>query len=132
MTAGKNHSFNQQDLEHEREVAQSCLTLCDPMDCSRQEYWSGLPFHSLENLRNPGTEPGSPALQADALLSEPPGKPRRASVSKLMSLLFNMLSRLVIAFLPRNKHLLISWLQLPSSVTLEPPKRKSLTEVDVT
>ena len=47
---------------------------------------------------------------------------RRTFVSKVMSLLFNMLSRLVIAFLPRSKHLLISWLQLPSSVILEPPK----------
>ena len=44
-----------------------------------------------------------------------------------MSLLFNMLSRLVIAFLPRSKHLLISWLQSPSAVILEPPKIKSLT-----
>ena len=48
-------------------------------------------------------------------------------VSKVMSLLFNMLSRLVIAFLPRSKHLLISWLQSPSAVVLEPKKRKSLT-----
>ena len=44
-----------------------------------------------------------------------------------MSLLFSMLSRLVIAFLPRSKHLLISWLQSPSAVILEPPKIKSLT-----
>ena len=44
-----------------------------------------------------------------------------------MSLLFNMLSRLVIAFLPRRKGLLISWLQSPSAVILEPPKIKSLT-----
>ena len=48
-------------------------------------------------------------------------------VSKVMSLLFNMLSRLVIAFLPRSKHLLISWLQSPSAVILEPKKIKSLT-----
>ena len=48
-------------------------------------------------------------------------------VSKVMSLLFNMLSRLVIAFLPRSKCLLISWLQSPSAVILEPPKIKSLT-----
>ena len=41
---------------------------------------------------------------------------------KVMSLLFNMLSRLVITFLPSNKHLLISWLQSPSAVILEPPK----------
>ena len=48
-------------------------------------------------------------------------------VGKVMSLLFNMLSRLVITFLPRSKHLLISWLQSPSSVILEPPKIKSDT-----
>ena len=45
------------------------------MEFSRQEYWSGMPFPSPENLPNPGIEPGSPALQADALPSEPPGKP---------------------------------------------------------
>ena len=44
------------------------------MGFSRQEYWSGLPFPSPEDLPDPGTEPGSPALQADALPSEPPGK----------------------------------------------------------
>ena len=48
-------------------------------------------------------------------------------VTKVMSLLFNMLSRLVIAFLPSSKHLLISWLQSPSAVILEPKKIKSLT-----
>ena len=48
-------------------------------------------------------------------------------VGKVMSLLFNMLSRLVITFLPRSKHLLISWLQSPSVVILEPPKIKSDT-----
>ena len=48
-------------------------------------------------------------------------------VGKVMSLLFNMLSRLVTIFLPRSKHLLISWLQSPSAVILEPPKIKSLT-----
>ena len=48
-------------------------------------------------------------------------------VDKVMSLLFNMLSRLVIAFLPRSKRLLISRLQSPSAVILEPPKIKSLT-----
>ena len=66
-------------------VTQSCLTLCNPIDCSpqgsslsmgfsRQEYWSGLPFPSSRDLPNLGIEPGSPALQADSLLSEPPGK----------------------------------------------------------
>ena len=65
-------------------VTQSCPTLCDPMDCSppaplsmgfsRQKYWSGLPCHSPWVLPDPGTEPGSSALQADSLPSEPPGK----------------------------------------------------------
>ena len=65
-------------------VAQSCPTLFDPMDCSppgssvgfsRQEYWSGLPFPSPGDLPNPGIKPRPPALQADTLLTEPPGKP---------------------------------------------------------
>ena len=47
---------------------------------------------------------------------------RQTFVGKVMSLLFNMLSRLLISFLPRSKHLLISWLQSPSAVILEPPK----------
>ena len=66
-------------------VAQLCLTLCDPVICSppgfsvhgifSQEYWSGLPFTSPGDLPNPGIKPGSSALQADSLPSEPPGKP---------------------------------------------------------
>ena len=52
---------------------------------------------------------------------------RQTFVSKVMSLLLNMLSRLVIAFLPRSKRLLISWLRSPSAVILEPKKIKSLT-----
>ena len=67
-------------------VTQSCPTLCDPTDhialqtplsmgFSRQEYWSGLPFPSPRDLPNSGSEPWSPALQADSLLTEPPGKP---------------------------------------------------------
>ena len=48
-------------------------------------------------------------------------------VGKVMSLLFNMLSRLVIAFLPRSNHLLISWLQAPFAVVWEPKKVKSVT-----
>ena len=59
------------------------------------------------------------------------GKPialtRQTFVDKVMSLLFNMLSRLVIVFLPRSKRLLISWLQLPSAVIFEPKKIKSVT-----
>ena len=52
---------------------------------------------------------------------------RQTFVSKVISLLFNMLSRLVVTFLPRSNHLLISWLQSPSAVILEPPKIKSDT-----
>ena len=65
-------------------VAQSCPTLATPwtvarqaplsMGFSRQEYWSGLPFPSPGDLSNPGIEPRSPALRADALPPEPPGK----------------------------------------------------------
>ena len=56
---------------------------------------------------------------------------RQAFDGKVMSLLFNMLSRLVITFLPRSKHLLISWLQSPSGVILEPQKIKSATDSTV-
>ena len=66
-------SFQSQRSESESEVAQSCPTLCDPMDSSlhqaplsmgfsRQEYWSGLPFPSPGNLPNPGIEPRSLTL----------------------------------------------------------------------
>ena len=62
---------------------QSCLTLGNPVACqtplsmefSRQEYWSGLPFSSPGDLRNPGIEPRSHAFQADSLASGQPGKP---------------------------------------------------------
>ena len=70
-------------------VAQLWPTLCDQMNCPlgssvhgilRQESWSGLPFPSPGDLPDPGTEPGSPALQADSLLTEPPGKPKNTGV----------------------------------------------------
>ena len=73
------------ESESESEVAESCPTLCYPwtlahqappsMVFSRQEYWSGLPFPSPGDLPDPGIEPRSPTLQADALTSAPPGKP---------------------------------------------------------
>ena len=75
-------------------VTQSCLTLCDSMDCSpqgplsmefsRQEYWSGLPFPSPGDLSDSGIESSVPTLQADSLPSEPPGKPwgSRIDISK--------------------------------------------------
>ena len=65
--------------------AQLCPTLCDPLDgsrlaplsmgLSRQDYWSGLPCPSPRDLPDSGTEVGSPALQANSLPSEQPGKP---------------------------------------------------------
>ena len=54
------------------------------MEFFRQEYWSGLSFLTLGNIPNPGIEPGSPALLADSLLSEPPGKPIVSSLSVLV------------------------------------------------
>ena len=67
-------------------VAKSCLTLVTPwtvvcqdplsMGFSGQEYWSGLPFPSPGDLPNPGIEPRSPALQADSLPIQLPGKPK--------------------------------------------------------
>ena len=86
---GRGYTWENLKLERERErvivfIAQLCLTLCDPVDynppgssvhrSSRQEYWSGLPFSSPGNLPDPEIEPRSPALQADSLLAEPPGK----------------------------------------------------------
>ena len=72
-------------------VAQSCPTLCDSMDwaCqvplfmgfSRQEYWSGLPFPSPGDLPNPRIKPGSSALQADSLPSEPSAVPYAEGVA---------------------------------------------------
>ena len=50
------------------------------MGFSRQEYWSGLPFPSPGDLPDPGIEPGFPALQADALTCEPPGKPGEVKI----------------------------------------------------
>ena len=68
----------------------SCVRLCDPVDFSppgssvhgilQTRVWSVLPFPSPEDLPNPGIEPSSPALQADALTSEPPGKLRMVSM----------------------------------------------------
>ena len=76
-------------------VAQSCLTVCDPIDCiahqaplsmefSRQEYWSGLPFPLPRDLPDLGIEPGSPALQAGSLLSESSGKPQFGSPTLIL------------------------------------------------
>ena len=60
------------------------------MEFSRQEYWSGLPFLSPGDLLNLGIEPGSPALQADSLPSEPPGKPTGICYDFFMTLLLKI------------------------------------------
>ena len=65
-----------------------------------------------------------PAMWRPGFNGETIALTRRTFVGKVMSLLFNMLSRLVITFLPKSKRLLISWLQSPSAVILEPPKIK--------
>ena len=52
------------------------------MEFSRQEYWSGLPFPFPGDLPDPGIEPGSPTLRADALPSKPPGKPKESEVAQ--------------------------------------------------
>ena len=73
VTTQADKSFSSVSKESESEVAQSCPTLCDPMGCiayhtppsmgsSGQEYWSGLPFPSPQDLPDPGIKPGSPAL----------------------------------------------------------------------
>ena len=92
----KRSAFIPISKKSESEVAQSCPTLGDPMDCSlpgstvhgisRQEYWSGLPFLSPGDLPNPGIEPRSPILQTDALPSEPLGKPTVKPFSNFSSL----------------------------------------------
>ena len=85
-------------------VAQSCLTLCNHMDCSppgsylwgfsRQEYWRGQPFPSLGVLPNPEIEPRSPTLQAVSLLCEPPGKPSTLAVHWNLSWSFEIIQGL--------------------------------------
>ena len=82
------------------------------MGFSRQEYCSGVPLPSPHLYMTAG--------KIIALT-------RWTFVGKIMFLLFNMLSKLVINFFPRNRHLLISYLQSPSAVILEPPKIKSVT-----
>ena len=82
--AGWHHRLNGHEFEQALRVGdgQGSLACCNgggqappSMEFSRQEYWSGLPFPSSGVLSEPGIELRSPALWADALLSEPPGKP---------------------------------------------------------
>ena len=88
-------------VKSESEVAQLYPTLSEPMDCSLP----GSSFHGIFQAR---------VLEWVAIALT-----IWAFVSKVMSLLFNMQSRLVIAFLPRSKHLLISWLQSPRIAIIE-------------
>ena len=132
-------------VKSEREVAQSCPTLSDPMDCSlpgssiqgifqaRVLEWDAIAFSIFFNSTIQKHQFFSVQLFS-VQLSHPymtTGKSialtRRTFVGKVMSLLLSMLSRLVITFLPRSKRLLISWLQSPSAVILEPKKIKSDT-----
>ena len=81
-------------------VTQSCQFFVTPwivayqvslsMGFSRQEYWSGLPFLSAGDLPNPGIEPRSPALQADSLPSEPPGKPHQGRLGSFLENPFSL------------------------------------------
>ena len=78
------HDINKQQVKSESEVAPSTPTVVYQAPLSmgfyRQGYWSELPFPSPGDLPVPGIEPRSPALQADTLPSEPPGKPKPVKV----------------------------------------------------
>ena len=111
--------------ENESESRSVVFTLCDPMDYivhgilqDRILEWVAFPCPG--DLPNPGIEPRSPALQVDSLPAELQGKPKNTGVGRfsLLQRIFptqesnwGLLSRFVISFLPRNKLLLISWLQ---------------------
>ena len=98
-------------------VAQLCPTLCNPMNCSTP----GLPVH--HQLCSAFFQLSHPYMTTGKIIA----LTRWTFVGKVMSLLFNILSRLVITFLPRSKCLLISWLQSPSAMLLETRKIKSAT-----
>ena len=68
------------------------------MEFSRQEYWSGLPFPSPEDLPDPGIDPRSPALQADSLLTESPGKPINVCKTYSISPSFTFDMRIYVLF----------------------------------
>ena len=105
-------------VKSESEVTQSCPTLHDAMDCNPP----GSSVHGIFQARV--LEWGAIAFSVNPYMTT--GKTialtRRTFVGKVTSLLFNMLCRLVTTFLPRSKRLLISWLQSPSAVILEPKK----------
>ena len=117
-------------------IIQLRLTVCNCIDYTvhgilQARILGWVAFPSPGDLPNPGIKPRSPALQAYSWPAEPhmtTGKIIALTMQtfddKVMTLLFYMLSSFVIAFLPRRKHLLISWLQSPSTVILEPKKIK--------
>ena len=123
-------------------VTQLCLSLCDPTGCSlpgssvygilqaRILAWIVIPFSRGSFQSRNRAQVSCVAGRFFTVWAT--GKIRKTidltiwtSVSKAISLLFNMLSRFIIAFLPKNKHLLISWLHSPSTMILEPKKIKS-------
>ena len=81
------------------------------MEFSRQEYWHGLPFPPPGDLPNPGIEPRSPALQADSLLSEPPGKPELKNGTLKMKLQDDSLTLIFHAGLEKDSlfHIALPW-----------------------
>ena len=96
------------ERKKESEVAQSCPTVAYQaplsMGFSRQEYWSGLPFPSPGHLIDQGVESVSPTLQADALLSEPPGKSVVDRVPKeLWMEVHNIVQEAVTKTIPKKK-----------------------------
>ena len=92
------------------------------MEFSRQEYWSGLPFPSLGNLPNSGIKPGSPTLQADCLLSEPPGKPKDINYSILNYRLNAIIIKIPFGFLVELDKEIIRKFKVPITVLLEGKK----------
>ena len=135
-------------VKSESEVAQSCPTLSDLMDCNlpgssvhgifqaRVLEWGAISFSMQETSTTPQLKSNNSSplslLYGRTLTSihdywKNHSLTGGTFIGKVMSLLFNMLSRLVIAFLPRSKHLLITWLKSPSAMILEPRKIKFLT-----
>ena len=97
------------------------------MEFSRQKYWSGLPFPSPGDLPNPGIEPRSPALQANSLPSEPPGKLQYLHLSNnIWNILKGPASALSPAWLSASQHLLGFW--LITSFTPRAPTRSTTSE----
>ena len=120
LSSGRIHPCKDQVYSHNlhfklTEGRQDTLLLYNPKECREASILQHSAFFTVQ-LSHPYMTTGKTIALT-----------RRTFVGKLMSLLFNMLSRLVITFLPRSKRLLISWLQSPSVVILEPKKIKSDT-----